>query len=156
MKKIVCILLGMSAVLSMGGCGTLGGKLLRDPEVQVAGFGLDEVSMREVAVRLKLNVKNPNSVPLKLGKVTYALNFAGEQVTQGEVKEGVNVPANGENTVEIPLRFAYNSVGNVLKGLFTQNFTRDYELKGTAQVGLFAIPFSKKGEVELDMPKQPK
>lgn len=149
MKKLICILLGLTTIFGLSACGTIGEKLLKDPEVEVVGLGVDDVSASEVSVRLKLNVKNPNGIPLKVGRVTYALNFAGDKVTEGEVKEGVSVPANGSNTVELPLKFAYNSVGNVLKGLFTQKFSKTYELKGTAQVGMFAIPFSKKGEVDL-------
>lgn len=149
MKKLIQLLFGLGVVIYCGACSSLTKDLLKDPEVEVVSVGLDEVTASAISLRLKLNVKNPNAIPLNIERVTYALNFDGEKVTDGTVKDGIKIPASGENTVEIPLTFGFNSVGNVVKGLFTKEYTKPYKLSGTAQIGIFAIPFNKEGELKL-------
>lgn len=96
-----------------------------------------------------MNVKNPNSVALSLDKVAYELNFSGEKVTEGVFSDGLNVPALGESSVTIPFNFKFNSIGNILTGIINKTLTKEYELKGHAKLGIFSVPFSKKGEVNL-------
>lgn len=149
MKKIISLFIGLSAILTLGACSSFTKDLLKDPEVEVTSLGLEEVTTSAISLRVKLNVKNPNAIPLKIGRVDYALNFDGEKVTNGTVKDGIDIPANGENSVEIPLTFGFNSLGNVVKGFFTKDYSKPYKLSGTAQIGVFAIPFNKEGELKL-------
>ena len=143
--KLVAVLL--FAVLSS--CAYLT-QDLKDPEVAVTDFTVTDVSVEEVAIDLHLNVKNSNPVALKVDQISYALNFSGKSVTEGIFDKGVNIPAAGENTVLIPLRFKYSSLGNILSSLLKNTYTKDYELSGTAKIGIFSIPFRKKGEVNFN------
>ncbi|MEK2646890.1 LEA type 2 family protein [Bdellovibrio sp. BCCA] len=130
-------------------CSSFTKGLLKDPEVSVVGLDVSNVTAQDALVHVKLNVKNPNPVPLRVGKITYALTLSGKDVTEGEFKEGVDVPSQGENTVVVPLRFKYNTVGTLVDGLLKGTLSKEYELKGSAQMGLFSIPFNKKGELEF-------
>ena len=53
------------------------------------------------------------------------------------------------SVVTVPLKFKFNSVGNLLSGLINRSLKKDYELTGSAKMGFFSIPFNKKGEVNL-------
>lgn len=123
---------------------------LKNPEVTVTDFNVTDVSVEEVAVNLHLNVKNPNPVALKANRINYALSFSGNNVTEGVFDQGINVPASGENTLMIPLKFKYSSLGNLLSSLLKNTYTKDYELTGSADFGFFSIPFKKTGQVEFN------
>lgn len=112
-------------------------------------FQVTNVTLEDVAISVKMNIKNPNPLPLKLDQVTYALKFSGEQVTEGTFDQGVNIPASGENDVTVPFKFKYSSVGNLISSLLKNTFTKEYEINGSAKLGIFSIPFSQKGEVKF-------
>lgn len=147
MKKSIYFLIFVVTV--MVSCSSLTKNLLKDPEVSVVGLNVSEVTGQDALVNVKLNVKNPNPVPLRLGTVTYALTVSGQDVTEGVFKNGIDIPSQGENVVVIPLRFKYNTVGNLVSGILKGTLTKEYELKGSAQMGLFSIPFTQKGELEF-------
>lgn len=131
------------------GCESLTKNLLKDPEVTVLNVDVTDITMSEISLSVNLNVKNPNSIPLKLDRVTYQLAISGDTVTEGTMTEGLQVPAAGENNLRLPLKFKFSTVAGILQGLMQDSFTKEYELKGSAQLGVFSIPFSKRGEVQL-------
>lgn len=146
-SKLIAIL--MTGWLVLSACSTMNG-IVKDPEVRVAEFKLAGFNSEGVNIDLGINVKNPNTVALKLDEVEYALNVAGEKVTEGVFDKGVNIPAGGEGTVFIPLKFNFASVGNLLSGFMNRSFVKDYELTGSAKLGIFSIPFSQKGTIDLN------
>ena len=139
-------------VLTFGlltGCESLTKSFLQDPEVTVMGVDVTDISLSDISLLVNMNVKNPNSIPLKLDRVTYQFNLSGNTVTEGTMTDGLQVPAAGENNLKLPLKFKFSSVSGILQGLMKNSFTKEYELKGSAQLGIFSIPFSKRGEVQL-------
>lgn len=143
------IFLALTLSLLLSSCAYLTKDLLKDPEVNVIDFKVTNVTLEDVSVAVKMNIKNPNAIPLKLDEVSYALKFSGNDVTEGNFKDGVSIPASGQNDVTVPLKFKYSSVGSVISSLFKNTFTKEYEIAGTAKLGIFSIPFNKKGEVKF-------
>ena len=139
----------LAGFLLVSACASMKG-IIKDPEVRVLDFKLVSISPDGVNLDLGLNVKNPNPVALKLDAVEYALNVAGEKVTEGVFDKGIDIPAGGEGKVYIPLKFQFNSVGNLLSGLMNRSFVKDYELTGAAKLGIFSIPFVQKGTIDLN------
>ena len=133
----------------MSACSSLG-PLLKDPEVKVLDLKMLGITAQGVDIDVGLNVKNPNPLPLNLDSVDYALSLSGEKVTEGTFEKGINIPANGEGVVRIPLKFQFQSVGNLLSGFINRSFKKDYELTGSVKLGIFSIPFVKKGEIDLN------
>lgn len=137
-------------VLMLASCSSLTKDLLKDPEVKVLDFKVTNVTLEDVSVAVQMNIKNPNPIPLKLDAVNYSLKFSGEKVTEGVFDDGVNVPASGENNVTVPFRFKYSSLGSLVTSLLNNTFTREYELDGSAKLGIFSVPFKQKGEVKFN------
>ncbi len=131
------------------GCESLTKSFLKDPEVTVVGVDVTDITMSEISLSVNMNVKNPNSIPLRLDRVTYQFNISGDTVTEGTMTDGLQVPAGGENNLRLPLKFKFSTISGILQGLMQSSFTKEYELKGSAQLGIFSIPFSKRGEVQL-------
>ncbi|MBC7421605.1 MAG: LEA type 2 family protein [Bdellovibrio sp.] len=143
MLKQLILLILTASVLS---CSTL---TLKDPEVNITSVDVANISAKDITLNLKLNIDNPNSVPLKLDKVSYALKFSGQDVTAWVIDQAVEIPANGKGDVIVPLRFQYNMVNNLISSFMKKTLEKEYELKGSAQLGILSIPFTKKGEVNL-------
>ncbi len=146
MSKILLLVL---IPLLMTACTSLTKDLVKDPEVKIMDVDVEKVGLKDVLINLKLNIKNPNAVAIKLSKINYALQFSGKKVTEGVFDKGFEVPANGASDVVVPLNFEYNALSGLLDGLMKKSLSKDYELNGSAQVGIFSIPFTKKGELKL-------
>lgn len=144
----LALIAGLSTVVVS--CAALTKDLLKDPEVKVLDFAVKKVTMDSVSVDLKLNINNPNPVPLQVSEVGYNLKFSGQNVTEGVFDKGINIPANGANDLVLPLTFKYNAVQSLVSGYLNKTLSREYELSGSAKVGIFSIPFTKKGEVQLN------
>lgn len=136
------------------GCASWTGKILKDPEVLLNHVEVSDISTKDISLNLRLIVKNPNSIPLKLNEINYSLRVADRMVTEGQVEKGINIPASGEGEVVVPLKFQYSTVGSIFEGLMKRTLTRDYEITGSAKVGIFSIPFAKKGEINFDEDKK--
>lgn len=149
MKNIYRIFV-LGLLTGLMACSHLTEGLLKDPEVKVLDFKLTDISSQDVSVNLNLNIKNPNPIPINLDEVTYSLALSGEKVTEGVFDKGIQVPASGEGQVTVPLKFKFNTVGNLLSGFINRTFTKDYELNGSAKIGFFSIPFTQKGEINLN------
>jgi LEA14-like dessication related protein len=143
------LVLVLTAALYLSSCAYLNQNFLKDPEVNVVDFKVTHVTLEDISVAVKMNIKNPNAIPLKLDEVSYTLKFSGNEVTEGHFKDGVNIPASGQSDVTVPLQFKYSSVSSVISSLFKNTFTKEYEIAGTAKFGVFSIPFNKKGEVKF-------
>jgi len=149
MKSFFKIILALMVGIALTGCADLTKNLVKDPEVKILDLSVAKFSGQEVDLNLKLNVNNPNPMELKIGKIAYGLNLSGKPVTEGIFEKGVAIPANGANDVIVPLKFKYDAVGSLLTSFLNKTLTKDYELKGTVDVGWFSIPFTKKGELQF-------
>jgi LEA14-like dessication related protein len=147
--KILNLFIFVVSTVFLFSCASLTEGLLKDPEVKVVDFTLQDISIEDVALNLKVNVNNPNPIPLNLDQINYELKFSGEKVTEGIFSKGISIPASGSNEVMIPLKFKYSSVGNILAGIFKNSYSREYELSGSAKLGIISVPFTKKGELSL-------
>ncbi len=136
-------------ILFFTGCASLTRDLLKDPEVKILAFTVSNITAESVSVNVKLNVNNPNPIPLRLDQVGYNLKLSGQQVTEGTFDQGVDIPANGANDVVIPLTFKFNAIGSLIDSFLKKTITKEYEITGSAKLGLFSIPFNKKGEINL-------
>lgn len=123
---------------------------LKEPKVSISAVDVADVSAKDIALNLKLNIDNPNNLPLKLDKITYALKVSGKDVTSGMIDQHIQIPANGQSDVVVPLKFQYSMLEGLISGLLKKTLTKDYELNGSAQIGILSIPFTKKGELKFD------
>ncbi len=136
-------------IVFLSSCAELTKNLLKDPEVKILDLQVPQATSENVQLNLKLNIFNPNAIPLKVGKISYQFNFSDAPVTEGLFEQGIDIPAFGSNNVTIPLNIKFNSIGNLVQKFLKKSLTQDYNLKGTVDVGFITIPFSKQGQIDL-------
>lgn len=131
------------------GCTSLTKKFLKDPEIKILDLSVSQFSSNEIELNLKLNVQNPNSIDLNIGKIKYGLKMSGQSVTEGLLEKGLIVPAHASSDVVVPLKFKYNEIGNLLISFLNKTITQDYELNGSVDMGWLTIPFNQKGKIQI-------
>ncbi len=122
---------------------------LKDPEVQIVDLSVTNFTLDALDLNLKLHVKNPNDVDIKVKKIIYGLNLSGKPVTEGIFAQGAEIKAMGSSDVIVPLKFKYSTLGSIFNSLMNNNLSKEYELKGSVDLGWLSIPFTKKGEIKL-------
>jgi LEA14-like dessication related protein len=107
-------------------------------------FGLDGISVRsvsfsEIALDVRLRVRNPNAFAMPLGKLDYALAIGGTKVARAEGAELAPVAAASSGVVTIPVRLDVGSAGRVAADL-ARGGEVDVGLSGRAVVAGIPLP----------------
>ena len=80
--------------------------LPRLPAVGLEGASLRQSNLFETVVEVRVGVENPNDFALPTGRLAYALSVNGVSVASAASHSLGTVPAHGEATVVIPVRFS--------------------------------------------------
>lgn len=148
MRKSVSRLLIISAsTLLLGACAALQ-EVVKEPEVSVEEMQIKGVSLSEMQMDFILRVENPNPVGISLSGLSYQLDVEGKSLIAGDSRERLKVAANDTGRMTLPLNLKYKEVFGGLEAIFRQETLR-YALKGDLDFGLFRLPYSKQGVIEL-------
>lgn len=136
-----------AAVLALGGCAALQ-EVVKEPSVSVQDMQVKAVSLSDMKLDFVLGVKNPNPVGISLSGMRYNLDVEGKSLLSGDNREKMKVGANGTSSVHLPLTLKYQDVFGGLDALLKQDKVR-YALNGDLDFGLFRLPYSKEGVIDL-------
>lgn len=120
--------------------------LPRLPAFALDGLAIRSVSLSQVALDLKVRVRNPNAFPIPAGKLDYALALAGASVARGDDRALGAVPGAGSAVVSIPVQLNLLEAGRAASEL-VRGAPVDVNLKGTADVGGLPIPLDLGGRM---------
>jgi len=136
MRKITS-LLSLCMLLLLSSCSSLSG-LIDKPQLSVADFKMTQANLFQQTFKVRLKVDNPNAFSLPVLGLNYGLSIAGVDITQGTTNQGVRIPANGSDFLEID----FNT--NLLKTL--------PDLKNVIRSGGKNLSYNLTGDVNLDNP----
>jgi LEA14-like dessication related protein len=116
--------------------------------VEVAGLGLEGG-----ALRLLLDVHNPNTYALRAIRIAFGIDLDGTHFGDVAVTDEVALPAGQTTQVRIPLNFSWMGVGTGARSLLGRGAVR-YDLDGQLTLGTplgdKVVPVRGGGEVTLD------
>ncbi len=148
MKKL--LLLTFVALLSA--CASL--NPVAKPEVAITRINIGPSNGLQQQLLIGLQVSNPNSFALNLGKLRYQMDLAGSQLASGTFNDAISVPANGQTQIEVPVGInLLSGIGLLRTVLSNTSSDLEYELRMTADVGNFGLgdmTLSKKGFVGIN------
>ena len=151
--SLSAIVLIVSTLFS--GCATLA-QSIETPDVTIVGLRLVEAGFSKQSYELKLNVRNPNPVPLPVRGLAYRIQLAGEDFAAGETLSAFTVPSNGESDFAISITTdILRSLSGLRRMIEEGDRAVAYQIGGELQVDLpfvKALPFSKAGEIDLAHP----
>jgi len=125
------------------------------PQISIADFKVKNLGFLEQNYQLRLQIKNPNPIPLPISGMDYKLFLNDKEFTHGETSQGITIPASGEDFLDIEVKSNLMKVVEDWKNFDDWNslFNRDfnYQLKGNVSLmeGTPSLPFDKTGEVSL-------
>jgi LEA14-like dessication related protein len=121
-------------------------KLPATPSFAVEGISIRSIGFSEIALDLKLRVRNPNAFALPLGSLDAALSIAGVPVAQTQGLSVAPVAGGTSAVVAIPVRLQVASAGHVAAEL-ARGGEVHVELGGKANLGGIPFPLDFKGNV---------
>ncbi len=115
------------------------------------GFAVEGVSVRgagltDVALDLRVRVKNPNAFPIPAGRLDYALSLGGAEVARARDAALGNVAAGGSTVVVIPVKVDLVRAGRVATALLGGGEV-PVGLAGTANVAGIPVPLDVRATV---------
>lgn len=140
--KIILII----ATLFLSGC-TVATMLSEKPEVEVVGVSLTKMNFTGGTIAVECKIKNPNKNSIQLDSIGYKMSINDSPIASGDMNDGVGLKGLEEKIVMIPIDFSYQDVANGITSILKKQ-KLDYDLTGSAKVGMFTIPFSKKGNID--------
>lgn len=129
-------------------CASIMGKILEEPKVHLAGISVKDADMNGATLVFDIAVENPNSVEIKVDKVSYKVFLNSKEITQASTDKAVAIAGKSTGNINLPLPIEYRKVFTDLKDLLFSE-SASYKIEGNAKVNLFSIPFSKEGSVKL-------
>jgi LEA14-like dessication related protein len=138
-----------------GGCASV----FERPEVRLEGVRLSGVGLRGATLLARLHIDNPNGFDLESRSMSYQLELQDPASTdtwlplaQDTIEQKIEVGANSDNVVEIPIDFSYSELGPALRALLDRG-TFGYRVSGRIDVAKpisRSVPYRKTGRITLD------
>jgi LEA14-like dessication related protein len=143
------ILLVPVALLTTG-CAVL---QFQAPTTQLVAVEVTRLSLEGGALRLLLDVHNPNAYQLRTTRIALGIDLEGTHFGDVAITEDVALPAGQTTKVPVPLSFSWTGVGTGARSLLGRGAVR-YAIEGQLTLGTplgdKAVPVRGTGEVTLD------
>ena len=122
------------------------------PRVSLVGLKLVSVELLEQRYQVSLRIKNPNTFALPIRGIDFQLELNGQTFADGVSNHAVEVPAFGENVIELEVS---SNLLQVLQQLQSLEESRtpafEYRISGKMLTGVYGqkLPFDYSGVLKL-------
>jgi LEA14-like dessication related protein len=116
------------------------------PRFTLDGISVRSASFTELALDVRLRIRNPNAFALPLGRLDYALAIGGAHVARAEGAELAGVAGGTSAVVAIPVKLDIVSAGRAAADL-ARGAEVQVDLSGRAVVGGIPLPVDLRGRV---------
>jgi LEA14-like dessication related protein len=148
------LLSGFVLMVGLLSCSALTSKP-ESPRVALVGLKLVSVELLEQRYQVSLRVKNPNAFELPVRGVDFRLDINGQTFADGVSKQSVDVPAYGENVIELEVSSNLFQVFRQFQSLQeSQSPGLEYRISGSMATAVYGqkLPFDYSGELQLSEP----
>lgn len=155
--KIATRLLSFSltTVLIFLSCSTVNKVInsIQRPNVTVDKVRISGLSLDDIDLMFDLKVNNPNGVGINLAGFDYNFLLTGNSFVQGNQDKGLEIAANGESTVQLPITLTFANIYRAYSNL-KDNDSADYEVRmgfafNIPVMGDVRVPVSHKGMLPM-------
>ena len=160
MNRLVSVgklLSGFVLAVGLLACSALTSKP-ESPRVTLVGLKLVSVELLEQRYQVSLRVKNPNAFDLPIRGVDFQLDINGKTFADGVSGQSVDVPAYGENVIDLEVSSNLLQVFHQLQSLEeSRSPAFEYRIRGSMATGVYGqkLPFDYAGELQLPAQKAP-
>jgi LEA14-like dessication related protein len=160
-RGFLIVILIVSSVF-MSACSVLqsltGAAQIQPPQVSFTKAELTGLSFDQADLMFNLNIRNPNRLGVKLAGFDYDFLIDGTSFLKGKQDNQIQIPALGENTIQIPLSLNFANIYQTVQNL-RDTHRSAYQINcgfafDVPVLGAVRVPVSKGGDVP--MLKRPK
>ena len=132
----------------LGGCASVT-ESWQAPEVAVTAIRPQQLTLQQQTMQVGLKIRNPNDRTLPIKAMTYRLSLEGREIATGGGVLDRQIPAFGEETVDVSVVGDGAGLVGMLPALALQSRPWRYKIAGTATVaGVLPLPYSYSGEID--------
>lgn len=121
-----------------GASGRLG--VPRPPRFHVDRVLLRSASPREVALEMRMDVRNPNGFPIPPGRIGCGLHLQGREVVRADVEIPAPIAGGEAAALVVPIRISMLKAGKAAARLLLPFTSIDVAVKGEAVFGGVPVP----------------
>lgn len=150
------LLSGLVLMVGLASCSALTSKP-ESPRVTLVGLKLVSVELLEQRYQVSLRVKNPNAFELPVRGIDFRLDINSQAFADGVSSQPVDVPAYGENVIELEVSSNLLQVFRQFQLLQeSESPGFEYRISGSMATGVYGqkLPFDYSGELQLPEPQQ--
>ncbi|MCB9509983.1 MAG: LEA type 2 family protein [Deferribacteres bacterium] len=152
-KKLPAVAILLSLPLFMSCAGLKDLKAPSKPNVSFQGVKLAGLSLDSVDLLFDLRIDNPNAFGVSLAGFDYDMQLNQNSFLSGLQNDKQSIPANGSNTVQLPLTLTFSKIYQTFQSLNDADST-DYRLDlgfsfDLPILGVVKVPVSKAGRLPL-------
>ncbi len=112
----------------------------RPPRFHVDGIRLRSASHREIALEMRMDVRNPNDFPIPPGRIGCGLHLQGREVVRADLEIAAPIAGGEAAALVVPIRISVLKAGKAAARLLIPFTSVDVAVKGEAVFGGVPIP----------------
>lgn len=145
MKRLALLI----SLVFVTGCSYFQNRYGQKPEIDLAKIYFQDTTPLSTTMVFVLSVKNPNKIDLNVDGMTYEIQVDGKEFAKANNDKKTKIPAGETAMLEVPLPVNFlKAIDGIAKVIGGQDV--GYEIKGTAKVSGFSIPFNEKGQFNMN------
>jgi LEA14-like dessication related protein len=145
----LCSALLAGALLLLAGCASVT-ESWETPEVALVGLQPKALGLERQSFIARLRIRNPNDRTLPVKRMSYRLSLEGNEIANGAGELDRQIPAFGEETVDVEVNSNLLDLLPKLPLLALQNDPLEWTISGTVGVlgGVLSLPYRYSGEID--------
>jgi LEA14-like dessication related protein len=153
-QVVICLILSAALLSSCSAFrGLLGKAKIERPQVDFMAGRLTKLSFDAADFLFDLKIRNPNPLGVSLAGFDYDFLINGNSFLKGKQEKEVQIEAEGESTIQLPLSLRFVDLYRTFETLRDQDIST-YRLDcgfsfDLPVLGLVSVPVSKEGDFPL-------
>jgi LEA14-like dessication related protein len=107
----------LAAALALGSCAVLEQGGVARPDVDLRSTRVASLSLADVDLVLGFEIENPNSFGIRLDRLDYELQVAGERLATGDQRRGFEIGPRDRSRADIPISVSWDDLARVYRSV---------------------------------------
>lgn len=149
-KKSMTLVVAFISLFFLCRCETISSSLIEAPKIEFKELKISSCDLQGIEFIATLNAENNNTLDLTVDQVEYQMMIAEKPLFSGTTKNPLVLKPKQTNLIEIPFEIKFKDAKVAFEEIII-NHNNNYLFQGTSHIGIFKVPFSKTGT--LNIPK---
>jgi LEA14-like dessication related protein len=140
-RKIIALAAILIVIVAFASLGVYYYDAYHKLTFQLSNVNLTNLSLSSLQMNLGIEISNPSSLPLYIPSGDFEIYLNNQNLGKGTFGS-TTIGGNSQNMIVVPLTFSTSDLPSVLYGILTGGGNVTVSIQGSANLGLFRIPFN--------------